>query len=359
MSAGENKTQGKKRKSDNPIPEGKEDGKYDEWNQLLSVKGFLRSSYYSAIIDILRQNLRITAILARTISRELIVQKKQTFRYMDFVFRNAIQENSGFNHLLKQSGQAGADFRRVYTKMDPKKLIEILDHPDMWGSICRYDPKAAFKLIQKHRNPDLFKDFKDWLHGYRDYWKYTVSQDKCLRADVDRAKKCTELGLCQNILINRERAVTMTTFPITEEIVQIKLQIHLEPLQDIFNVRIYWDDLWEYKTQPEISRLLETIVCDRDEKPDRDDVILEILGHMLREGRRETVDLWDNLCHLPFSDEKSIFGYMLRELLRIDYHNLILMLEYLFPRHMYLNLRNNMRYYNTLYSVEIGKRLHV
>jgi hypothetical protein len=35
---------------------------------------------------------------------------------------------------MQHSGQSGADFRRVYSKMDPQKLIEIVADPNTSGS---------------------------------------------------------------------------------------------------------------------------------------------------------------------------------------------------------------------------------
>ena len=122
---------GRKRKLGNLIPEGMEDGKCNDWNQLLNMKGFLRPVYYTYIIHAFQRNRMIAPILSGFIVRELIVRKKQTFRYMDFVFQNAAEEGSGFSHLLKHSGQSGADFRRVYSKMDSQKLVESLAHPNM------------------------------------------------------------------------------------------------------------------------------------------------------------------------------------------------------------------------------------
>ena len=63
---------GRKRKRGNLIPEGKEDGKCNDWNQLLDMKGFIRPIYYSYIIDAFLRNRLITAVLSGIITREHI-----------------------------------------------------------------------------------------------------------------------------------------------------------------------------------------------------------------------------------------------------------------------------------------------
>ena len=210
----EDAKQGRKRKLGALIPERKADGKCDDWNRLLDMKGFIMPNYYMCIIEAFQDNREITSVLAEIIVRELIVKKKQTFRFMDYMYRNAAKDKAGFSHLLIHSGQTGADFRKVYPKMDPQTLIEIFAHPDIWDSICRYNPKAVFMLLQKIKSPDPFERFRDWFREQREAWKYIIFHENYMRAEIYRAKQCTELGLCQDIRITQGRMAAMSVFPI-------------------------------------------------------------------------------------------------------------------------------------------------
>ena len=109
----EDAKQGRKRKSSALLPERKEEGKCDDWNRLLNRKEFIMPNYYMRIIEAFQDNREITSVLADIIVRELIVKKKQTFRFMDYMYRNAAKDKAGFTHLLIHSGQSGADFRKI------------------------------------------------------------------------------------------------------------------------------------------------------------------------------------------------------------------------------------------------------
>ena len=290
----EDAKRGRKTKSSALLPERKEDGKCDDWNRLLDRKGFIMPIYYMCIIEAFQDNREITSVLAEIIVRELIVKKKQMFRFMEYIYQNAAEEYAGFNRLLIHSGQSGADFRKVYSKMDPQTLIEILAHPDIWDSICRYNPKAVFMLLQNIKSSGPFERFQDWFYEMREAWDYIIYHENYIRADINKAKQCVELGLCQDIRITRGRMAAMSVFPITKETVQFTLHsqpdLFLQPL--ILEIR--WDDLWARNSHPEVDLLVQYFVCDCKGNSDTDP-LTGILWHMLSEGRKETVNLWNNL----------------------------------------------------------------
>jgi hypothetical protein len=153
----------------------------------------------------------------------------------------------------------------------------------------------------------------------------------------------------------------MSVFPITKETVQFTLQFQRpEPFRKPFTMKLQWDDLYAHNgPNPEVDLLLQNFVCDHKDKPDTDVLTSLIVEHMLREGRRETVNLWDNLYSVPFIDETSIPGYMLREIQGFNFHTIIIMLEYLFPRHLQMQMWNKMKHSNRVYRSEISKRLNI
>ena len=168
-----------------------------------------------------------------------------------------------------------------------------------------------------------------------------------------------EIGLCRDIQINHGRSVAMSIFPIAEDNVQITLQFQPESFREPFSTKIRWDDLWTHNSRPEVDRLFQNFVCDRAEFFDPDDLKFKILKDMVNEGRKETLNLWDNIDSLPFTDETSIPGYMLREIQCFDFYISLILFDYLFPEQLHSYLRNRMNISNELYRKDMTERLSV
>jgi hypothetical protein len=211
----------------------------------------------------------------------------------------------------------------------------------------RYNPKAVFMLLQKIKSSDLFERFRDWFHEKRESWKLIDYHDNYMRAEIDRAKKCTELGLCQDIRITRGILAAMSVIPTANG----KPDLFLQPL----TLEIRWDDLWARNSHPEVDLLLQYFVCDCKGNSDTDPLI-GILWHMLSEERKETVNLWNNLCSVPFTDEASIPGYMLREIGNMPFDLILIMFDYLFPEHLYSYMRNGMNNMYKWYKKDMTER---
>ena len=136
------------------------------------------------------------------------------------------------------------------------------------------------------------------------------------------------------------------------------LQFQPEPFRKPLTWKIQWDDLWAHTPRPEVDLLLLNFVCDCKGNSETDPLI-GILWHMLSEGRKETVNLWNNLYSVPFTDETSIPGYMLREIESLPFDLILIMFDYLFPRHLQMQMRNKMKRSNRIYNSEISKRLNL
>ncbi len=102
----------------------------------------------------------------------------------------------------------------------------------------------------------------------------------------------TRVPLCRDIKINtvHHGLVAMTMLHITDQIVQIMLQFQLEIARDPFIEKIRCTDLWT-GSDPGVEQLLRNLCfhCNKRKTANR----FGIIGHIFREGRKETADLWD------------------------------------------------------------------
>ncbi len=210
-------------------------------------------------------------------------------------------------------------------------------------------------LLQKIKSSDIFERFRDWFHELGKLWKHIDSHDNYMRAEIDRAKKCTELGLCQDIRITQGRPAAMSVIPIANGNVQFTLHSQPELFLKPLILEIQWDDLWAHNPRPEVDLLLQNLVCDCKGNSETDPLI-GILWHMLSEGRKETVNLWNNLYSVPFTDEASIPGYMLREIESLPFDLILIMFDYLFPEHLHSYMRNRMNISYELYKKDMAER---
>ena len=152
----------------------------------------------------------------------------------------------------------------------------------------------------------------------------------------------------------------MSVIPIANRNVLFTLHSQPELFRKPLTLEIKWDDLWARNPQPEVDLLLQNFVCDcKNSTNSESELKLEILLHIFSEGRKETVNLWNNICSVPFTDEGSIPGYMLRGIGNMPFDLILIMFDDLFPEHLRSYMRKIMNISYESYKKDMAERLTV